>query len=110
MSKSAFSDAHQILIEQLTAARKQSWLKQEELAALIGKDQSYISNIERGQRCVDVLEFIVLARAMNADPVLLFSEFATKLPKKFLISGCQRKHRAMRQTQKVPPARWIAPG
>ena len=85
MSKSAFSDAHQILVEQLTAARKQSGMKQEELVALVGKDQSYVSNIERGQRRVDVIEFVVIARALNADPVLLFAEFATKLPKKVLI-------------------------
>ena len=85
MSKSTFSDAHQILVEQLTAARKQSGLKQEELAALIGKDQSYISNIERGQRRVDVIEFIALARAMQADPIRLFSDFAVKLPQKVSI-------------------------
>ena len=48
MSKSAFSDAHQILVEQLTAARKQAGMKQEEVASLLGKDQSYVSNIERG--------------------------------------------------------------
>ena len=85
MSKSTFSDAHQILVEQLTAARKQAGMKQEELAALIGKDQSYISNIERGQRRVDVVEFYALARAMNVDPVDLFSDIAVKLPKIVII-------------------------
>jgi transcriptional regulator with XRE-family HTH domain len=85
MSKSAFSDAHKILVEQLTAARKQSGMKQEELAALIGKDQSYISNIERGQRRVDVLEFVALASAMNADPVQLFTAIISKLPSKFAV-------------------------
>ena len=81
MSKSAFSDAHKILVEQLTAARKQSGLKQAELAALLGKDQSYISNIERGQRRVDMIEFFVLANAMKADPLALYSEIIGKLPK-----------------------------
>ena len=80
MSKSAFSDAHQILVEQLTAARKQSGMKQEELAAVIGKDQSYISNIERGQRRVDVLEFITLARAIGVNPVNLFADIVSNLP------------------------------
>lgn len=80
MSKSAFSDAHQILVEQLTAARKQSGMKQEELAALVGKDQSYISNIERGQRRVDVIEFIALAQAMNTDPRNLFGDIMAQLP------------------------------
>jgi len=85
MSKSAFSDAHQILVEQLTAARKQSGLKQEELAALIGKDQSYISNIERGQRRVDVIEFIALANAMSIEPVSLFGKVVSKAPRSILI-------------------------
>lgn len=85
MSKSAFSDAHQILVEQLTTARKQCGLKQAELAALLGKDQSYISNIERGQRRVDVIEFVALARAMDADPVQLFSAVVGRLPSKLTV-------------------------
>ena len=85
MSKSAFLDAHQVLVEQLTAARKQSGLKQEELAALIGKDQSYISNIERGQRRVDVLEFVALARAMNADPVDMLAAIVSKFPENIAV-------------------------
>lgn len=80
MSKSAFSDAHQILVEQLIAARRQSGMKQEELAALLGKDQSYISNIERGQRRVDVLEFIALARAIGLNPINLFADIVGELP------------------------------
>ena len=79
MSKSTFSDAHQILVEQLIAARKQSGLKKEEVASLLGKDLSYISNIERGQSRVDVIEYVALARAMRADPTTLFRDFVTKL-------------------------------
>lgn len=79
MSKSAFSDAHQILVEQLIAARKQSGMKQAELAALLGKDQSYISNIERGQRRVDVIEFVALARAMETSPLKMLANILDKL-------------------------------
>lgn len=85
MSKSAFSDAHQILVERLTAARKQSGMKQEELAALIGKDQSFVSNIERGQRRVDVIEFYVIAKALEVEPIALFSEIVKRLPKQVRI-------------------------
>ena len=85
MSKSTFSDAHQILVEQLTAARKQSGMKQAELAALLGKDQSYISNIERGQRRVDVIEFVVLARAMRLNPAQLFSDIHERLQLEIII-------------------------
>lgn len=57
-------------------------MTQEELAARIGKDQTYISLIERSQRRVDVLEFVALARAMGVDPITLFSDVVRKLPKR----------------------------
>ena len=85
MSKSAFSDAHQILVEHLTAARIQSGIKQADLAALIGKNQSYISNIERGQRRVDLLEFYALSKAMRVDPAALAQEIFARFPNEVTI-------------------------
>jgi transcriptional regulator with XRE-family HTH domain len=80
MSKSAFTDAHRILVQALAHARREAGIHQADLAAKIGKDQSYISNIERGQRRVDVIEFYTIVKAMNADPVDLFSRIARALP------------------------------
>ena len=80
MSRSAFTDAHQILIHALAHARRDAGLHQADLAKLIGKDQSFISNIERGQRRVDVVEFYALARAMKTDPVALFDRIVAALP------------------------------
>ncbi len=80
MPKSIFTGDHQALVETLTLARKRAGLTQEELARRVGKDQSYVSIIERSQRRVDVLEFYALARAMAADPVALFAEIVGKLP------------------------------
>lgn len=85
MPKSVYSDAHAILVEALIAARKAAGMFQEELAERLGKNQSYISNIERGQRRVDVVEFVAIARAMALDPVALFTDVAKRLPKKFEI-------------------------
>lgn len=85
MPKSVYSDAHAILVETLIAARKSSGMFQEEVAARLGKDQSFISNIERGQRYVDVLEFVAIAKALSLDPVELFAKVAKRLPKKFEI-------------------------
>jgi transcriptional regulator with XRE-family HTH domain len=85
MPKSVYSDAHEILVETLIAARKETGLFQEDVAKRLGKNQSYISNIERGQRRVDVLEFVAIARAMSVDPVELFVQVAKRLPKKFEI-------------------------
>ena len=85
MSKSAYSTAHSQLVSILIAARHASGLQQTELAAKIGKSQAYISNIERGQRRIDVLEFYAIARAMEADPVHLFKTIVDKLPMKIII-------------------------
>ena len=85
MPKSVFTGAHQHLVDALTEARRKSGLTQAQLAAKVGKDQTFISIIERSQRRVDVLEFYVLARAMGADPVVLFAEVARRLPKQVMI-------------------------
>jgi transcriptional regulator with XRE-family HTH domain len=80
MSKSAFTVAHNVLVNVLAQTRRNMKLQQAELAAKLGKDQSYISNIERGQRRVDVVEFYAIARAMGVDPKALFSEIVSQFP------------------------------
>jgi transcriptional regulator with XRE-family HTH domain len=80
MPKSVFSGAHTRVVEVLVAARKEAGLTQAQLAAKIGKDQTFISLIERSQRRVDVLEFYALARAMGVDPVSLYAEVVSGLP------------------------------
>lgn len=79
MPKTIFGGQHRHLVAVLVEARQASGLTQAELAARVGKDQSFVSIIERGQRRVDVLEFVALARAMGADPTQLFERVATRL-------------------------------
>jgi transcriptional regulator with XRE-family HTH domain len=67
------------------APGRRSGLTQDEVARRVGKDQSFISLIENSQRRVDVLEFFVLARAMEADAVIKLSEIERKLPKDIAI-------------------------
>lgn len=85
MPKSVFTGAHRFLVETLISARKKSGMTQAMLAEALGKDQSFISNIENSQRRVDVLEFYALAQAMGADPVKLYAEIVNKLPQKIKI-------------------------
>lgn len=80
MPKTIFSGAHEHLVEVLIRARRKAGLTQTQLAELIGKDQKFISLIERGQRRVDVLEFYVLARAMGLEPLKLYAELIKRLP------------------------------
>jgi len=85
MPKTVFSGAHQHLVEVLVEARKRSGLTQTDLAVRLGKDQSFVSIIERSQRRVDVLEFYALARAMECDPVELYGEVVARLPSEVAI-------------------------
>ena len=55
------------LREVLVEARKAAGIKQVELARALGRSQSFVSNYERGERRVDVAEFILIARVLRAD-------------------------------------------
>ena len=67
-SKTIYSPIHEQMLELLLVARKKAGLTQVEAAALLGCRQTFLSKIERGERRVDVIEFIVICRAYKADP------------------------------------------
>lgn len=85
MPKSVFTGAHQHLVAVLVEARRKAGLTQTELAERVGKDQKFISLIERSQRRVDVIEFCALATALGAEPVSLYADLVRRLPAKLEI-------------------------
>ena len=60
----------------LTDARKAKGLTQTALAKKLGRPQAMVSNYERGQRRIDVGEFIEIARLLELDPVAVVAELA----------------------------------
>jgi transcriptional regulator with XRE-family HTH domain len=52
----------------LKERRLQAGLTQEELCALLKRERTFVSTIERGTRMLDVLEFIDYAKAMGVEP------------------------------------------
>lgn len=80
MPKSVFTDAYASFLCVLIDAWKEARVSQVELARRVGRDQPFISLIERGVRRVDVVEFFVLARALGVDPVALFARVAARMP------------------------------
>lgn len=68
-----------VLRELLVAERERRGLTQVEVAATLGKPQSYVSKYERGERRLDLIEFIRVARALSADPVGLLRDLLCKL-------------------------------
>lgn len=56
MDKTLYSREQETLRAVLREARLEKGLRQEDLARLLGRRQSFISDIESGQRRVDVVE------------------------------------------------------
>ena len=59
--------------DMLVEARKKAIMTQTELAVKLGRKQSYVSKFERGERRLDVVEFLEIAEVLNID-VLRFVE------------------------------------
>ncbi|WP_439364435.1 helix-turn-helix domain-containing protein [Bradyrhizobium sp. DASA03005] len=45
------------------------------MAKKLGRPQSFIAKYEGGERRIDVVEFVAIARALGVDPVKLFRDF-----------------------------------
>ncbi len=61
----------------LAEVRQGAGVTQDELAVRLQKPQSFISAYERGQRRVDVLELLLILRALGADPTMVYGRIAT---------------------------------
>ena len=61
--------------ELLVQARKDAGLTQAELASDLNRPQSFVSKYERGERRLDVIEFVHVARALDIDPIKFLTKF-----------------------------------
>lgn len=79
------SPSYQTAISLLVEARKAHGLTQRDLAARVEKPPSFIAKIEVGERRVDVIEFIALARAIGGIEADLLRTLIATLPDKLSI-------------------------
>jgi len=85
MTKSVFTDAYASMLTTLITLRKRKGVSQSELARRLGRTQPFISHIEHGDRRIDAIEFYAIVKALDAEPVAVFAEVASKLPAKMKI-------------------------
>ena len=78
MPSSIFTQRHQEFIAFVASARKAAGVTQAELAERLGRPQSFVSKVERGERRLDVIEFCQVAEALGHDPARLLGEFVGK--------------------------------
>jgi transcriptional regulator with XRE-family HTH domain len=72
-------EQHKVVGSVLAAARKHHGLTQVEMAQRLDKPQSFVSAYEQGQRRVDVLELIEIAKAMGENASDLFASICAKI-------------------------------
>lgn len=68
MAKSVFTGTYEGFRLLLIDARTSAGLTQTDLARRLGQPQSFVSKYERGERRLDVIEFLEVARAIGFDP------------------------------------------
>jgi transcriptional regulator with XRE-family HTH domain len=68
MTESVFTKRYRRFRELLIEARQAKRLSQMALAEQLGRVQTFVSKYERGERRLDVVEFLDVAAALGIDP------------------------------------------
>lgn len=80
MGKTLRTNAHAALLDLLRRTRDEAGLTQAAVAERLGKPQSYVAKTEGGERRLDVVEFVSLARALGAEPSALIAALDGMMP------------------------------
>jgi transcriptional regulator with XRE-family HTH domain len=72
LDKSVHSAAQTAFCELMIGARKAAGLTQHQLAKRLRRPQSFVAKYEGGEKRVDVVKFIEICKAIEADPNKLF--------------------------------------
>ncbi len=76
--KSLRSAEHLRVRELLVSARERAALTQQQLADKLGRHQSFVAKYEGGERRIDIVEFLEIARALQLDPSRAIREIASR--------------------------------
>ncbi|GJE19443.1 helix-turn-helix domain-containing protein [Methylobacterium marchantiae] len=78
MRKTLRTTEHTHLVALLKQERQRVGLTQQEVAQRLGAPQSFVAKYEGGERRLDLVEFIAIARAVDAEPRELFDRLLGK--------------------------------
>lgn len=68
MAKSLHTPEYEYFRSLLVASREKAGLTQSEVAARLGRPQSFVAKYEGGERRLDVVEFIEVCAGLEIDP------------------------------------------
>lgn len=75
MANSTHHDDYQRLLALLKQLRRESGVTQVELGQRLGNTQTFVSKFERGERRIDVVEFVEICEALGTDPASVFATY-----------------------------------
>lgn len=79
MLKSVHTARHKLFCESLKRARKAAGLTQQDVAKRLGEHQSFVSRYETGERRLDVIEYLEVAKALSVRPTGHLADFLRML-------------------------------
>ncbi len=79
MPKALHSERYQRFRTLLIERRKEAGLTQALLAEMLSKPQSYVAKYEKGERRLDVVEFVEVAEAINFDAAEFVGAFVDQI-------------------------------
>ncbi len=78
MVKSLHTSEYEAFRKLLTDTRRKRGLTQSDVATALGRHQSFVTKYERGERRLDVIEFVQVCVALGVDPVGMLKEIQKK--------------------------------
>lgn len=87
MTKSVFTEKYHSFCLLLIETRQSQKLTQTTVAQRLQKPQSFVSKYERGERRLDVIEFLEVAKALGVNP----GELLQKLEQITKAADCNQK-------------------
>ena len=78
MARSTHDQQYQIFLQLLRDLRIEAGVTQNVLAKRLGNTQTFISKVERGERRLDLVEFVEVCEALDIDPKAAFDEFLAR--------------------------------
>lgn len=79
MEKSVYREENLVLLRLLKQCRVESGLTQGQFAQALGRPQSFVSDIERGLRRLDLVQLRDICHALGLDLVQFISRFEAEL-------------------------------
>lgn len=79
LSKTVHSREQAVFRSLMIGARKRAGLTQQEVARKLKRPQSFVAKYEGGERRLDVVEFLAIAKVIGADPVRLLKKLIGQL-------------------------------